>query len=242
MSLPFDIQSHYEQPASAEKPAGSEPMLRANDEPSSLWRTAYEHPIETGLAVAAAAATAAALIASRGKLARVFAPRHQEVLVVEAAPFMGKAMRSALQEQGHKVTLVAEISKLRPFSAITHEGDEITLGLRRFHTAFVDPNHVHKAVPSYAELAPVFRRNNVRTIGTSVMDNINKNMLENGVDSAGTKPIVLAAIVGRRLNLKEAYRNPEQAQRVFDWLKPRFNTAELETLRTRTNEVLTKHM
>ncbi|HEY9784057.1 MAG TPA: hypothetical protein V6D17_01560 [Candidatus Obscuribacterales bacterium] len=218
----------------------SEPEKKLEEEPSSLWRTAYEHPVETGIALAGAAAATAAVVFSRGKLARLLP--HREVLVVEAAPYMGKAMKKALQDQGHTVTWVTEINRLRPLTALTDEGKEIGLNLRRFHTAFLDPNHVHKAVPEFADLVPVFRHNNVRTIGTSVMDNVNQKMLAAGVDAAGNKPIVLASIVGNKLNLREAIRNPGSAQKVFDWLKPRFNDPELKTIKQRTNDLLTQSM
>ncbi len=226
-------------PESLEKPIALEPQQ--SDEPSSLWKAVYEHPVEAGLVVGAAAAATAALILSRGRVARLFNPKN-DVLVVEAAPYMGKAMKTALKEQGHAVTWVTEISNLRPLRGLTPEGTEIGLNLRRFHTAFLDPNHVHKGVPEVADLVPAFRHHNVRTIGTSVMDDINQKLLAGGVDAAGTKPVVLASIVGKKLDLTQFARNPNSAQQVFDWLKPRLNAPELTAIRDKTSDLLAKSM
>lgn len=230
---------------SANKPADD--VLKAahsesTSEPSSLWQTAYEHPVETGLAVAAAAGTAAALIASKGKLARLLAPRQQDVLVVEAAPYMGKSMRHALEQQGHRVTWVTEITKVKPFSGLTEKGDEIPLTLRRYHTAFVDPNHVHKSVPKFEELAPYFQRANVRTIGTSVMADVNQKMVSSGFDAAAGKPVVLSSLVGRQLDLRTAYRSPAHAREMLDSVSHRMGSPEFESVRQRTSELLKQYM
>lgn len=210
--------------------------------PSSLWQSAYDHPVTTGLAVGAGLAVAgAALYVSRGRMANIFASHSQEVLVVEAAPFMGRAMKGSLEAAGHKVTLVTEIASLNPLTGTTIDGAEILLNLRRFNTAFVDPNHVHQSAVGFDKLAPLFRNADVRTIGTSVMSATNKDMLANGIDIAGKKQIVVASLVGNKLNLQEAVRTPQQAQQALNLLDAKFNTKEFAELHNRTSELLNKY-
>lgn len=235
--MTFTLPGQFETADSAPPPPPQD-----TGEPTSLWQSAYEHPVETGVAIVATAASVAALVLSRGRLARAFAPKQQEVLVVEAAPFMGKAMKTALQEQGHNVTWVTEINRLRPLTGLSSEGKDVPLNLRRFHTAFVDPNHVNKAVPEFTDLAPMFRRSNVRTIGTSVMDETNQRMLASGFDAAGSKPMVLTSIVGGNLNLRDAYRNPASAQRVLDWMKAHYDDPVVSRIKGRASELIQQSM
>ncbi|MBI2812338.1 MAG: hypothetical protein HYX67_16125 [Candidatus Melainabacteria bacterium] len=207
-------------------------------QPSSLWQSAYEHPIAAGLGVTAIAG--AALYLSRGRIANLLAPSSQEVLLVEAAPFMGKAMRHSLEEAGHRVTWVTEIDKLRPLTGLTESGAEVPLKMGRFHTAFIDPNHVTKGAIGFDKLAPFFHRGNVRTIGTSVMSDVNAHMLADGVDIAAKKTTVLMSLIGKNLNLQEAVRAPGRTQAVLSNLEEKINTTELAGLRQQTSELITR--
>ncbi len=208
-------------------------------QPSSLWESAYEHRVAVGLGVAAAGA---ALYLSRGRIANLFAPRSQEVLLVEAAPFMGKAMRHSLQEAGHKVTWVTEIDKLRPLTGLTESGAEVSIKMGRFHTAFIDPNHVTKGAIGFEKLAPFFHQGNVRTIGTSVMPDMNARMLSEGVDIASSKSTVLMSLVGKNLNLQQAVRSPGRTQAMLSTLEGNINSAELAGLRQKTSDLITRFM
>lgn len=223
---PSDLQTLREAPRES---------VPGESEPSSLWQSAYEHPIAVGLGVAA---VGAALYLSRGKIANLLAPRSQEVLVIEAAPFMGRAMKHSLEAAGHRVTWVTEIEKLRPLTGLAADGSEVTLKLGRFHTAFIDPNHVTKAAIDFEQLAPFFHQGNVRTIGTSVMGEVNKRMLSGGVDIAANKSTILTSLVGNRLDLQQAVRSPGQAQKVLTKLESAFDSKELAGLRTQTEELL----
>jgi hypothetical protein len=215
-------------------------LAKQESEPSSLWQSAYEHKIEVGLGVAAL--TGASLYLTKGRIANLFAPRSQEVLVVEAAPFIAKAMRESLQSAGHSVTWITEIDKLRPLTGLTEEGTAVSLKLNRFHTAFLDPNHVTDKAINFEQLAPFFHRGNVRTIGTSVIAGVNKEMLASGLDIAANKTTVLTSLVGKTLDLQQAVRAPGKAQAVLSALEGNINSAELADIRTRTNELITKFM
>jgi hypothetical protein len=210
------------------------------EEPSSLWKAAYEHPVAVGAGVAAVAAVGTGLYLSRGRIANLLAPKSQEVLLVEAAPFMGKTMKHALEAAGHRVTWVTEIDKLRPLTGLTDDGAQIALKMNRFHTAFIDPNHVTKAAIDFDKLAPFFHHGNVRTIGTSVMTKTNEKMLASGVDIAAPKATVLMSLVGNKLNLQQAVRSPGRAQGILTRLENSPSTPEWKRLHDETDALLRK--
>lgn len=211
------------------------------DEPSSLWQSAYEHPVATGVGVGlGVAAVGAGLYLSRGKIANMLAPRSQEVLLVEAAPFMGKAMKHALEASGHRVTWITEIDKLRPLTGLAENGAQVSLKMSRFHTAFIDPNHVTKAAIDFDKLAPFFHQGKVRTIGTSVMEKVNQQMLASGVDIAASKSTVLMSLVGKQLNLQQAVRSPSQTQGILTGMEKSITSPQWAKLHDTTNELLTR--
>jgi hypothetical protein len=199
-----------------------------------------EHPVAVGLGVTTLAG--AALLLSRGRIANALVPRSQNVLVVEAAPFIGKAMKHSLQEAGHSVTWVTEIGSLRPLVGMTDDGAQVALKMSRFHTAFIDPNHVTKAAVDFDKLAPFFRSGNVRTIGTSVMSKTNETMLAKGVDIAADKTTVLMSLVGKRLDLQQVVRSPGSAQKMLTDMKSSVDTEEMLALRKRTEQLVTEFL
>ncbi|MCI0562247.1 MAG: hypothetical protein MN733_27490, partial [Nitrososphaera sp.] len=160
------------------------------------------------------------------------------VLLVEAAPFMGKAMKHSLEAAGHRVTWVTEIDKLRPLTGLAENGAEVSLKMSRFHTAFIDPNHVTKAALDINKLAPFFHNGNVRTIGTSVIKNVNTKMLADGVDIAASKSTVLMSLVGKRLDLQQAVRAPGKAQGMLTKMEGSINSPEWAAMREKTNELI----
>ena len=199
-----------------------------------------EHPVAIGLGVTTLAG--AALLLNRGRIANALVPRSQNVLVVEAAPFIGKAMKHSLQEAGHRVTWVTEIDSLRPLVGMTDEGAQVALKMSRFHTAFIDPNHVTKAAIDFDKLAPFFHSGNVRTIGTSVMSKTNETMLAKGVDIAADKTTVLMSLVGKRLDLQQVVRSPGSAQKMLTDMKSSVDTEEMLALRKRTEQLVTEFL
>ncbi|HEY9730586.1 MAG TPA: hypothetical protein V6C89_01655 [Drouetiella sp.] len=200
---------------------------------SSLWSSAYAHKIELGLGTAAVTLTAAAALH--------LAARGSEVLVVEAAPFMGKAMRESLASAGHKVTWVAELQSLKPLVGITEANEKLFLNPRRFRTAFIDPNHVSRDSVDFHEVAPFFRDAKVRTVGTSVMKEVNKEMLASGFDLAGNKTTILTSLVDHRLDLRQIQQAPEQAQAALANLQTRINSEELAAARAQTRALIAKY-
>lgn len=216
------------------------PVATEADEPSSLWKDAYEHRVAIGATALGVAAIGTGLYLSRGKIANMLAPRSQEVLIVEAAPFMGKAMKSSLEAAGHRVTWVTEIDKLRPLTGLADNGALVPLKMNRFHTAFIDPNHVTKAALDFDQLAPFFHKGNVRTIGTSVMSKTNEKMLSGGVDIAATKSTVLMSLVGKQLDLQQAVRSPRTAQGILTKMDDTIHSPEWTGLRETTEQLLRK--
>ncbi|CAN5481777.1 hypothetical protein BH10CYA1_BH10CYA1_57010 [soil metagenome] len=220
--------------------SGAHDLTKEESVPSALWQSAYEHKIAVGLGVAAL--TGASLYLTKGRIANLFAPRSQEVLLVEAAPFIGKAMKESLESVGHRVTWITEIDKLKPLTGLTEDGTAVSLKLNRFHTAFLDPNHVTEKAMSFDQLAPFFHRGNVRTFGTSVMSGTNKEMLASGIDIAANKTTVLTALVGKTLDLQQAVRAPVKTQAILSTLEGNINSAELANIRAKTNELVMKFM
>ncbi len=212
------------------------------EQPSSLWKAAYEHPVAVGAGVAAVAAAGTGLYLSRGKIANLLAPRSQEVLLVEAAPFMGRTMKHALEASGHRVTWVTEIDRLRPLTGLSDEGAQVALKMNRFHTAFIDPNHVTKAAIDFDKLAPFFHQGNVRTIGTSVMAKTNEKMLASGVDIAANKTTILMSLAGKKLDLQQAVRAPGKAQGILSNIENSPSTPEWKRLHDAADALLMKHM
>jgi hypothetical protein len=210
----------------------SAPKESSESEPSSLWNSAYAHKIEIGVGAVAALATAATLhLSAKGS----------EVLVVEAAPFMGKAMRDSLASAGHKVTWVSELKSLKPLIGVTETKEPMILDARRFGTAFIDPNHVSLASVDFHQVAPFFRDAKVRIVGTSVMEAVNKEMLASGFDLAGNKTTVLTSLVDHRLDLRQIDRAPVQAQALLESLQTKINTQELKNARAQTRALIAKY-
>lgn len=217
---------------SREKLFQTAPRDSGEKEPSSLWNSAYAHRIELGVGTVAALAAAAALhLNAKGS----------EVLVVEAAPFIGKAMRESLAAAGHKVTWVSELKSLKPLVGVTEENGHVFLNPRRFGTAFIDPNHVSFDSVDFQQVAPYLRKAHVRTVGTSVMEAVNKEMLASGFDLAGNKTTVLTSLVDHRLDLRQIERAPAQAQAVLENLQTKINTQELEDARAQTRALIAKY-
>ncbi|RTL39128.1 MAG: hypothetical protein EKK48_18945 [Candidatus Melainabacteria bacterium] len=212
-----------------DRPENSE-TRSSESTPSSLWKSAYEHKEAIGLGAAAVAATALHL-----------KRKGTEVLVVEAAPFMGKAMRDSLESAGHKVTWITEINTLKPLVGITEGKEKLLLNPRRFGTAFIDPNHVSPDSVDFEHVAPFFQKERIRTIGTSAMSAVNKDMLASGFDLAGNKTAVLTSIVGRRLDLQQIGRAPAEAQSILSNLETRINSQELADARSQARKLIAKY-
>ncbi len=218
-----------------------ESSQNTSDEPvprSSLWQSAYEHrhQLATGVAevsvgVAAAAALTALHLNGKGS----------EVLVVEAAPFMGKALRDTLQSAGHKVTWISEIKTLEPLVGVTESKKMLYLNPKRFGTAFIDPNHVSLDSVNFEQVAPFFKQARVRTIGTSAMGDVNEQMLASGFDLAGNKTAILTSLIGKKLDIRQIQRAPQQAQSLLSSLQNRINGPELAAERAQARELIRKY-
>lgn len=171
---------------------------------SSLLHEAYEHPVGTGIGVAAVLGTAAALTyASRG--------RNLNVLIIEDTPMMGMALKDAVVASGHKATWVNTVSKLNPLTGVDQAGKEVALSGKRFHLALVDGD-LGKGQLTGPEIVPFLKQQNITSIGTSTIASFNKDMLANGAQIAAGKPVIYTSLFGKTFDLKTAVRNPASVQ------------------------------
>jgi hypothetical protein len=209
-------------------------------EPSSLWQAAYDNPIKAGLCGAAAVAGGAALIyASKGRIAERLLGSKADVLVIEDTPAMGKAFSEVLASKGHNVTWVTSVKSLKPLIGITPDGAEIGLS-RRFRLALVDGD-LGKGVLTGPEIVGTLKSNRIMSIGTSSVDTFNTDMLKNGADIAANKAVILAGLMGDKLELKAALKAPAVAQEGLKSFAGVMRTPEFAPLRKQADELLMKH-
>lgn len=190
---------------------------------ASMWKEAYEHPVRTG-AIAAAAVVA-------GGAAIALATRRPGVLIIEDTPAMGMAMRDTLQAAGHKVTWVTHVSKLNPLTGIDAAGKEVAIaGNRKFKLALLDGD-LGKDMMTGPEIVGSLRRENIVTLGTSTMADLNLAMKTNGAEMAATKPVVFTSLVAKQLDVRQALRAPAEVQASLDALSAAFRSKEIEPIR-----------
>jgi len=205
-----------------------------------LCKEAYEHPVRTGL-IATAVAGGAIALAQRGKIAETLS-RKPGVLIIEDTPAMGMAMRDTLQAAGHKVTWVTHVSKLNPLTGVEASGAEITIaGNRNFKIALLDGD-LGKDVMTGPEIVSSLRRENIVTLGTSTMNDLNLAMKANGAEMAATKPIVFTSMVANQLDLRKALKDPAEVQAGLDKLLAGFRSKEIEPLRKAADAKLMEYL
>lgn len=189
---------------------------------ASMWKEAYEHPVRTGAIATAVVAGGAALWA---------ATRRPGVLIIEDTPAMGMAMRDTLQAAGHKVTWVTHVSKLNPLTGIDAAGKEVAIaGNRKFKLALLDGD-LGKDMMTGPEIVGSLRRENIVTLGTSTMADLNLAMKTNGAEMAATKPVVFTSLVAKQLDVRQALRAPAEVQASLDALSAKFRSKEIEPIR-----------
>ena len=230
MPQPRDIDS----PAKLEKSDSSIASAASN-----LWQEAYENPGKTALVVAGAAATIGIAYAARGQIGKLL-PNHREgILLVEDSPFMGKAFRQVLQEQGESVTWFTKIKRLQPFTGITNEGAEVVVQPNKFKMAFVDGELVGSN-PQGEHVVDALKAGHLKSFGISAIPAINDSMIRHGAVVAAQKPAALTALVNHSLDIGKVTRAPAQVQLDMNSLTKRMLTPELDEARHKADDILRK--
>lgn len=206
---------------------------------SNLWQEAYENPGKTALVVGGAAAAIGIAYAARGQIGKLL-PNHREgILLVEDSPYMGKAFRAALQEQGENVTWFTKIKSLQPFTGITHEGKEVVVQPRKFKLAFVDGELVGSK-PQGEHVVDALKSDHLKSFGISTIPAINDSMVQHGAIVAAQKPTALTALVNHTLDLGKITRSPAQVQVEMNSLSARMLTPEMSPARKKADALVMK--
>lgn len=208
---------------------------------SNLWQEAYENPGKTALVVGGAAAAIGIAYAARGQIGKLL-PNHREgILLVEDSPYMGKAFRAALQEQGENVTWFTKIKSLQPFTGITHEGKEVVVQPHKFKFAFVD-GELNGSRPQGEHVVDALKSYHLKSFGISTIPAINDSMVQHGAIVAAQKPAALTALVNHTLDLGKVTRAPAQVQLEMNSLTAKMLSPEMTPARKRADEMLMKFM
>lgn len=206
---------------------------------SNLWQEAYENPGKTALVVGGAAAAIGIAYAARGQIGKLL-PNHREgILLVEDSPYMGKAFRAALQEQGENVTWFTKIKSLQPFTGITHEGKEVVVQPHKFKLAFVDGELVGSK-PQGEHVVDALKSDHLKSFGISTIPSINDSMVQHGAIVAAQKPTALTALVNHTLDLGKITRSPAQVQVEMNSLSARMLTPEMSPARKKADALVMK--
>jgi hypothetical protein len=91
------------------------------------------------------------------------------------------------------------------------------------------------------EIVGTLKSNRIMSIGTSSVDTFNTDMLKNGADIAANKAVILAGLMGDKLELKAALKAPAVAQEGLKSFAGVMRTPEFAPLRKQADELLMKH-
>jgi len=208
---------------------------------ASLWKDVYEHRAAIEIVAGTAAAGALALYAGREQVGRMLAGGAKDVLLVEDTPFMGKAMKSALEQNGERVTWVTGFKSANPLTATTLNGDDLVLNPRNFKVALVD-GELKGSYLQGEHVVNALHKAGVTSIGTSTVSTINEAMLANGAEIAAQKGTVIGALANNQLDLAAAVRTPGTAQKGLDALAVKLKGPEGKPLRRQADAILQKFM
>jgi hypothetical protein len=218
------------------------PATPTSSEPSSFWHEVYTHPGDDALAVAGVAAAtvaAAGLFAySRG----AFGLGRTGTLLIEDTPYMGKAMKQVLEDQGHTVSWLTGVKSVGPrtISGTTVDGGNLTLNLGKFRTAFVD-GVLDGSPLQGADIVGPLRKGKVFSIGTSTIPEFNDVMLKNGADAVSNKGVLFTSMVNNQVEFSGRLR-ALALQKRLDELDTVIASTEGKPMRKAANAVVQKYM
>ncbi|MCC6978995.1 MAG: hypothetical protein IT343_11785 [Candidatus Melainabacteria bacterium] len=193
------------------------------DSSHSLWKAAYDNPGETALIVGGTALAVGAVIASRGRLAKLMPRAKNEVLLVEDSPFFATAFKETLEAQGNKVTAIAgakDLSSLRAGIGLGLDGKPVQVPLGRFNAAFVDGDLAGNVTG--AQVVERLTAKHVSSVGISSQKAMNEEMLQQGAVAAGLKPSVFGALVNKDISVASVLKKPGTIQGQVDDYQRRY--------------------
>ncbi|MBS2007483.1 MAG: response regulator [Cyanobacteria bacterium SZAS TMP-1] len=216
-------------------------LTDAKDAGVAFFKDAYEHPSHTAMMAGGVALGAMALYAGRNQIARLLPRAGKEVLLVEDTPFMGKAMKSALETNGERVTWVTGFRGANPLVGKTLDGRELLINPNKFKVALVDC----ELKGSYLQgehVADALRRSGLPSIGTSSVPESNLSLLANGANVAGQKTAILSGLASNKLDLMAAAKTPATLQHQLDDLFVKLKGPEGKELRRQGDKLLQKFL
>jgi CheY-like chemotaxis protein len=216
-------------------------VVEIKDAGAALWKEAYDHRGEIAVVAGTVAASALALYAGREQLARLLPAAGKDVLLVEDTPFMGKAMKSALEHNGEHVTWITGVKRAAPLTGTTIDGTDLVLDPRKFKVALVD-GQLDGSYLQGEHIVHALHQDGLTSIGTSTANEVNSVMRANGAELAAPKTTIVAALVNDQLDLARAVSSPGAVQQGLDSLTTRLKGPEGRALRQKGDELLTKFM
>ncbi len=209
---------------------------------AAFFQDAYDNPGTTALVVGGTVATIGLIAASRGKLARLMPGGGRDgILLVEDTPFMGKAFKHALEEQGEKVTWFTGVKKLNPFTGITHEGKEVVVQPNKFKFAFVDGD-LKGSIPQGEHVVDALKSSRLTSFGTSSVHQVNESLLRNGATVTGDKPAILSALVNRTIDLRQVVKAPARVQVQMDDMMTSMRAGGMRAETKKAEAVIRKYL
>lgn len=211
------------------------------DSSHSLWKAAYEHPVESALIAGGTALAVGAAIATRGRLAKFLPGAKNEVLLVEDSPFFAAAFKETLEAQGNKVTTIAgaeNVNALRAGIGLGVDGKAVQVPLSRFNAAFVDGDLAGGVTG--AQVVERLTAKHVSSVGISSQHAMNKEMVEQGAVAAGLKPSVFGALVNKDISVASILKKPGGVQGQIDDYQRRYLADR--TVGSRAEEIIREVM
>ncbi len=236
LHMPQERDTNKDHSDKAEKSDGS-----ISSAVSNLFEDAYENPGKTALVVGGAAAAIGIAYAARGQIGRFLPNQREGILLIEDSPYMGKAFRQVLQEQGESVTWFTKIKRLQPFTGITNEGAEVVVQPNKFKMAFVDGELVGSN-PQGEHVVDALKAGHLKSFGISTIPSINESMIRHGAVAAAQKPAALTALVDHSLDLSKIIRAPGQVQVEMNSLTSRMLTPEMTPARKKADAIVMKFL
>jgi len=159
----------------------------------------------------------------------------KNILVIEDWQPIARAIKALLEESGHQVTWLVGASSHQLtdggviLSGLTADGQTVEVDCRQYQTAFVDGQvEGNLQGPALVELLVASK---VACCGMSTDSKINDEMTALGATLGAKKPVVLAALVSRRLRAESVERPTRTLVTMLGNLQSRLMSPEFQDLR-----------
>jgi len=159
----------------------------------------------------------------------------KNILVIEDWQPIAQAIKALLEDAGHQVTWLVGASSHQLtdggviLSGLTADGQTVEVDCRQYQAAFVD-GQVEGTLQGPA-LVELLVASKVPCCGMSTDSKLNVEMTALGAKLAAKKPVVLAALVSRRISAESVARPTRSQATMLSNLEGRFMSAEFQDLR-----------